>query len=357
MSSLSRRGYLQGTFAALGSTAFTPAPGATLTGNGKIKLAEIFGSPEDHHFELAHQAGVNHVILGANLGRLPRNRYLEHLQQVQEAFAAKGVAIVGVESHPVPSEKIKLGLDGRDEEMENYVAAIEALGKAGIRMICYNFMAGLGWYRTRVDLPERGGALVSEFDLNAANREGLTRWGEVLEEKIWANLEYFLKGVIPAAERAGVQMALHPDDPPLPKLRGIARIVISAKNYERIMNLVPSPMSGVTFCQANFKLMGEDIVSLARAWTRRKKIFFVHYRDVVGTREHFREAFHDNGSSDMVGVLRAYHEGGFDGPIRPDHAPTMAGESNDSPGYAMVGKVMAFGYMMGIMQASRIPYE
>jgi mannonate dehydratase len=224
-------------------------------------------------------------------------------------------------------------------------------------MICYNFMAGLGWYRTRFDIPERGGAITSEFDSRDALAQGLTEWGVVSEEKIWSNIEYFLKAVMPVAEKAGVKMALHPDDPPVSPLRGIGRILTSAANYRRVLSLAPSPVSGVTFCQANFKTMGEDIEALAREWCGQKKIFFVHFRDVLGQREHFRETFHDNGPTDMVRMLKVYSDAGFDGPMRPDHAPTLAGEAGNTPGYAMVGKVLAFGYMKGIMDALDIAYE
>jgi mannonate dehydratase len=198
--------------------------------------------------------------------------------------------------------------------------------------------------------------LLSEFDNSEAQKQGLTEWGAVAEEKVWGNLEYFLKAVIPLAEQAGMNMALHPDDPPLSPLRGIGRILTSADHFRRVLNMVPSPVSGITFCQANFKLMGEDIAALAREWCAQKKIFFVHFRDVEGTRERFRETFHDNGPIDLARMLRIYHECGFEGPLRPDHAPTLDGESNDKPGYAMGGKVLAIGYMKGAMDAAGIPF-
>lgn len=324
-----------------------------------IKLAELFGPAEDSKLRLARQIGIRHAIVNVNsaLSQVQSDRYVQVLKKIKTDFQAAGMMIDGVESHPVPAEKIKLGLPGRDEEIENYVAAIRALSQVGIPMICYNFMAGLGWYRTRVDVPERGGALVSEFDNRAATRQGLTEWGEVSEDRIWSNLEYFLKAIIPVAEKSGMKMALHPDDPPLSPLRGIGRILTSARNYQRVLNMVPSPVNGITFCQANFKLMDEEIESLARNWCSEKKIFFVHFRDVEGTREHFRETFHDNGPTDMVRMLKVYGECGFDGPMRPDHAPTLEGESNDHPGYAMVGKVFAIGYMKGAMKTSGIPYD
>ena len=368
MTKITRRDCIQGTLAGLAAAvvsgaprvqAASRAPETARPARGAIKLAEVFGPGEESKLRLARQIGINHAIVGVldALSRVPRDRYVETLEKIKDVFQAVGMTIAGVESHPVPAEKIKLGLPGRDEEIENYCAAIKALGNLGIPMVCYNFMAGLGPYRTRVDVPDRGGALVMEFDNQAAIRQGLTPWGEVSEDKIWGNLEYFLKAVIPVAEKAGVQMALHPDDPPLSPLRGIGRILTSAQNYRRVLGIVPSPMNGITFCQANFKLMGEDIAALAREWCSQKKIFFVHFRDVEGTREHFRETFHDNGPTDMVQMLRVYGEAGFDGPMRPDHAPTLEGEANDRPGYAMVGKVFAIGYMKGIMKAIEVSYE
>lgn len=324
-----------------------------------MKLAELFRPGQCERLRLARQIGINHAIVRVTdaLAAVRREHYVDVLTRVKDEFSTAGLAIAGVESHPVPAERIKLGLPGRDEELENYKAAIDALGRIGVPMICYNWMAGLGWYRTRADVPERGDALVSEFDDDAARRQGLTKWGVVGEDAIWRNLEHFLKAIIPIAERAHVQMALHPDDPPISPLRGIGRILTNADSFRRVLDIAPSPINGITYCQANFKAMGEDIEALATEWLRDKKIFFVHFRDITGTRGHFRETFHDNGPSDMVRMLELYDRYGFTGPIRPDHAPTMEGESNDNPGYAMTGKVFAVGYMIGIMQAKNIRYE
>ncbi|MEN6537446.1 MAG: mannonate dehydratase [Bryobacteraceae bacterium] len=324
-----------------------------------IQLAELFIAEDERQIRLASQVGVKHAIVNVRsvLSRVPRDRYLEQLQRIKDQFRSAGMIFTGVESHPVDAEKIKLGIPGRDEEIENYIAAIRALAETGVNLLCYNWLAGIGWYRTRVNVPTRGGALTSEFDQDAANAQGLTEWGEVPEERIWSNLEYFLKAVIPVAEKAGVRMALHPDDPPVSPTRGLGRILTSAANFRRVLNIVPSPVNGITFCQANFKLMGEDIEALAAEWCAQKKIFFVHLRDVEGTASHFRETFHDNGPTDLARMLRIYHECGFSGPIRPDHAPTLEGESNCRPGYAMGGKLFAFGYMKGAMDAMGIPYS
>jgi len=324
----------------------------------RIQLTELFWPDDERRIRLASQVGVRYAIVNVLpvLRTAPANRYVEVLRKIKSDFQSAGMTLAGVESHPVPAEKIKLGLAGRDEEIEHYIAAIQALAQIGVPMICYNWMAGLGWYRTKLNVADRGGALISEFDARVAKQQGLTEWGQVSEEKIWRNLEYFLKAVLPAAEQAGVKMALHPDDPPLSPLRGIGRILTSADNFRRILKMFPSPVNGITFCQANFKLMGEDIGELIREWCTQRKIFFVHLRDVEGTRQRFKETFHDEGPVDLAQMLRIYHECGFQGPMRPDHAPTLEGETNDRPGYAMAGKLFAFGYMKGAMDALGIPY-
>lgn len=346
--------------AALGARQAGAAPGPNrrpMPPGPTIKLAEILHLENASRLKLAKQVGVNHAITGpwGYLKNKPHSEWPGVLEKLKADFKAAGMTIAGFEGHPVPAEEIKLGLPGRDKEIEDYLAILEAMGKVGLDLVCYNFMAGLSWYRTRVDVPERGGALCSEFRNEDALKQGPTEWGEVSEEKLWANLEYFLKAVIPVAEKHRVKMAAHPDDPPLSPLRGIARILTSAKNYERLMKIVPSPVNGVTFCQANFRAMGENLEEVARRWLRQKKIFFVHYRDIEGQGANFRETFHDNGPTDMPRMLQVYHQGGFDGPIRPDHAPTLEGEPNDKPGYAFNGKIFAFGYMKGIMDALRIP--
>jgi mannonate dehydratase len=168
-------------------------------------------------------------------------------------------------------------------------------------------------------------------------------------EALWANLEFLLQELLPVAEAVGVDLAMHPDDPPLPEFRGKARIMNSVENFERLVALSDSPRNGVCFCQGNFAAMGADIPDAIRRLGPR--IRYVHVRDVQGTAEHFRETFHDNGPTDMVAAMRAYREAGFDGPIRPDHVPQFAGESGE-PGYTMQGRLFAFGYIRALMQAT-----
>jgi mannonate dehydratase len=359
MAEIRRRECMKGALALLSGVPLSGAiPTSPARQRSGFQLALHLQAGQSERCILASQIGVNHVITDVrdSLAKLPRGRYADTLGAIKDTFARNGLRLLAVESHPVPAEKIKLGLPGRDEELDNYVAAIEALSTVGVTILCYNFMAGLGWYRTRTDIPQRGGALTSEFDLQDSLKQGPTEWGVVSEETMWSNIEYFLKAVIPVAEKAKVKMAAHPDDPPVSPLRGIARILTSARNYRRVMGIVPSPVNGVTFCQANFRAMGEDVEQLAAEWCRQGKVFFVHFRDIEGGREHFRETFHDNGPTDMARMLQIYSENGFDGPIRPDHAPTLVGEVTDTPGYAMQGRVFAIGYMKGLLDGMRLPY-
>ena len=170
MTMITRRDCIRGTLAGLaaagvggirGTWAASSAREVSRSNRGTIQLAELFGPGVDSKVKLARQVGVNHAIVGVSgaLSKGSRRDYTEILKKIQGDFREAGMTIAGVESHPVPAEKIKLGLPGRDEEIENYIAAIQALGQVGIPMVCYNFMAGLGWYRTRTDVPERGGAL------------------------------------------------------------------------------------------------------------------------------------------------------------------------------------------------------
>jgi mannonate dehydratase len=156
---------------------------------------------------------------------------------------------------------------------------------------------------------------------------------------------------MPAAEDAGVRLGLHPDDPPRAAVRGVPRIMRSPEAYRRLLSLNPSTSNGITFCQGNFALMGADLPTLIREFGGLDRIVFVHFRDVLGTPDDFHETFHDIGQTDLVACMRAYAELGYSGPIRPDHVPTMYGETNDRPGYGTLGRLFAMGYIRGLAQA------
>lgn len=316
----------------------------------KMKLGLMLPVKPDIRWVLARQVGVEYAITKAApelSGQLPPWDF-ESLRSVKARFAEQGVRLWALEGDEFDMSRIKLGLPGRDEDIEHYRMMLKNMGRLEIPLLCLNFMAGVGWYRTRVDLPERGGALTSEFDRAAMPSEPELK---LSHEELWSNFEYFIRAVIPAAEEAGVKMGLHPDDPPIDRLCGYPRILTSAAAFRRALALAESPNLGVTFCQANFRAMGEDVPALIEEFCRKKQLFFFHFRDIEGIAEHFRETFHDNGPTDMAKLLKLLKENGFDGILRPDHTPTMATEENCEPGYAMLGNLFAVGYIRGILDA------
>ncbi len=319
-----------------------------------MKLAMLLPAKPDIKWQLARQVGVARAVTKAapELTGRPAPWDLDALRAAQQEFAASGFELAGLEGDQFDMSRIKLGRPGRDEDLERYRRMLKNLGELGIPLLCYNFMAGIGWYRSRVDLPERGGALTSGFrraDLPPEPAEPI-----ITEAQLWENYAYFINAVLPAAEAAGVRMALHPDDPPVSPLQGYARIFTCAAAARRALALRPSANHGLTFCQATYLAMGEDIWKLIPEFG--PKIFFLHLRDVTGTAEDFCETFHDNGPTDLARALAAYRDAGVDCLLRPDHAPTLAGEDNSNPGYGILGRLFAVGYLKGLMDAQGIAY-
>lgn len=317
---------------------------------------------DERKWTLAKQIGIKHVITKAmpELSGKPAPYDLAALRSIQAEFAEAGFQLYGLEGDQFDMAPIKLGLPNRDECIDHYRQMLRNMGQLGIPLLCYNFMASIGWFRTRIDIPERGGALVSEYKAADA-QELVPEEQRISEAQLWENLFYFLDAVVPIAEENGIEMALHPDDPPVSPLKGVGRILTSAAAFDRILERYPSPSNGITFCQATFKTMGEDLKEISKGWFKDKRVFFLHLRDIEGHKHHFRETFHDNGPTSMVEMLKYYHELGFDGPLRPDHAPLMYGETPGtfsggiSAGYEITGKIFAIGYLKGICESAGIP--
>lgn len=321
-----------------------------------IKIAEVFSPQQSSLAKMVKQCGVDHVVAGIGLHPKPNvskdeQPYSEKsLAKAKEAYAEAGFEMAVIESRP-PMHKSKLGLPGRDEEIDIVCEFVKNMGQVGIPVWCYEWMAVFNWLRTSKDIPSRGGALVTGYDNNLMRNEPLTEYGIITDEQLWDNLKYFLKRVVPVAEKANVKLAMHPDDPPLSPIRGISRIMRSIENFQKLLDLFPSPVNGIGLCQGNFTLMTDDLPSVIRDFGKQEKIFFVHFRDVRGKPEKFEETFHDDGKTDMLECMKAYRDIGYEGVCRPDHVPTMEGDRNDSPGYSSIGRLFAIGYLKGLREA------
>ncbi|RUT67986.1 mannonate dehydratase [Flavobacterium cupreum] len=321
-----------------------------------MKLSFLFfGNTPDEKWELCRQMGIDYAIakLAPELTGMPSIDNFESFEKSKEIYVKQGFNLYGLEGDQFDMTRIKLGLPGKEQDIEKYCRMLENMNRLDVRLLCYNFMA-TGWYRTRKDIKERGGAIVSGFSMKEAALEPASQHGLFSENQIWDNYQWFIEQVMLVAESNGVKMALHPDDPPITPIHGISRILISAEAIDRALSFSQSPSHGLTFCQGTYTTMNEDVLGMIEKHGRNNKIFFVHIRDVVGTPEDFRETFHDNGPTDMFRMMQAYKAVGFDGPLRSDHVPTMAGESNEHFGYEMKGNLFGIGYIKGLMDACGI---
>jgi mannonate dehydratase len=313
-----------------------------------MRLSAVIQPPTDENLRLLAQIGVPDLVY-YNMQGMPDS--LEALRAEQARVERCGLRLSVVEGGP-PIDRIVLGKPGRDAQIAAYQRAIEAMGRLGIGTLCYNFMPQLSAdamvIRTTYTAPERGGALTSAFRLADFDRDHVTAEGRTTDEQMWDNLEYFLRRIVPAAEAAGVNLAMHPDDPPLSPMWQLSRIMRSVENFERLFALAPSPVNGLTYCQGCFGELGVDHVATIRRFGAR--IHFAHCRDVAGTLEDFHETFPDNGPTDFPAMFRALQAVGFRGCMRSDHVPHLATEGGTNDGYGLHGNLFALGYLKGLME-------
>lgn len=299
---------------------------------------------------------------------------MDRILALKAKVEANDLALDVIESVPV-HEDIKLGKSGRDRLIANYQQTIRNLGAAGIKVICYNFMPVFDWTRTSMakELPD--GSTTLTFDTKEVDaidvskgislpgwdasykteelKELLAEYSKIDTEKLWENLSYFLRAIVPVAAESGIKMAIHPDDPPRP-IFGLPRIVKNRDDLDRLLRIVDSPANGLTLCSGSLGAGPQNNVeALVREFGGQGRIHFAHLRNVkVSANGDFEETAHksDCGSLDMAAIVKAYHDVGFEGYARPDHGRMIWGETG-KPGYGLYDRALGAVYLNGLWEA------
>ena len=294
--------------------------------------------------------------------RIERLRSLCHSQKLEMEV---------IESVPV-HEDIKLGRPSRDRYIKNYAETIRNLGRAGVKCVCYNFMPVFDWLRTDLHTPAEDGSNslsychdeLMRLDPNDLHLPGwdesyapselralLEAYRGMTHETLFENLVYFLRGIMPACNEAGINMAIHPDDPPW-DMFGLPRIITCRESYDRLFEAVDDPHNGITLCTGSLGA-SRDNDMCALAYELAPRTHFAHLRQIAfdGERD-FRECGHrtDAGALDMYGIVRALVRGGFKGYVRPDHGRNIWGEDG-KPGYGLYDRALGACYLSGLFEA------
>lgn len=305
----------------------------------------------------------------------------EKIAALKKEVEAAGLLIHGIESVNV-SDAIKAGTPERDRHIENYITTLERLGRADIHMVCYNFMPVFDWTRTELARKRPDGSTVLAYTQEAVDRlnpdemfssisgdmngtvmpgwepermakvkELFTLYKGVDNEKLFANLKYFLEAIMPVCNQYDIKMAIHPDDPAW-SVFGLPRIIINKENILRMMKMVDDPHNGVTFCSGSYGTnLNNDLPDMIRSLKGR--IHFAHVRNLkFNSPTDFEEAAHlsSDGSFDMYEIMRALYDIGFDGPIRPDHG-RMIWDEVAMPGYGLYDRALGATYLNGLWEA------
>lgn len=338
----------------------------------KYNLENVWLS--DVNLQFAKQIGVSDII--THLLVLPAgDGYLEFIDLVRlkKHIESFGLQLGAIEALPVlHMDKILLGENGREEQIEKICITLKNMGKAGIQNLCINFMIAGVWGHWRIGNfgGGRGNAGLASFDYDLVKNfsdtprgdfwgglvkanyfNGIDMLGQISKEEMWNRFVYLLENIVPAAEESGVRLCIHPSDPPVSELRGIGRILNCVSDFKKMIEMFPSKNLGLNFCQGTFTEMeevgGKNIFEIIRYFGEKEKIFYVHFRNVRGSIPKYDEAFIDEGDVDMIKALRTYKEVGFDGILGTDHTPSIT--ASKSPWHT--GMAFATGYIKAAMQA------
>jgi mannonate dehydratase len=331
-----------------------------------------FNELTDSMLRFAAQIGATGVQM--NTPKLPGDTHWteEDLRDLVSRTEAAGLKLEAIENVPVHFyDKVMLGQSGREEQMQNYCRTICAIGAVGIPILGYHFMPNSVW-RTEKLAPGRGGAGCTKFDMAVVDSVGdagelrkflptslgrqsampvYEKNGPVItEEQMWDNYRYFIDAALPVAEEAGVRLALHPDDPPVPMLGGVARLFYRPEGFKRAWQLSNnSPAWGLDLCLGCCSEMvggRANVREMIEFFGPKGRIFYVHFRDVQGTVPNFQECFIGEGNYDPAEAMLMLHKNGFDGFLLDDHVPQMEGDSD----WNHRGRAHAIGYMQGLLR-------
>lgn len=302
----------------------------------------------DEKLAFIKQMGADDFLM--NTPELPGDRQWEYedLVALRKRADAAELRLMALENVPISFyDKVMLGLPGRDEQIEHMRTTIRNMGRAGIPIFGYHWVPNFVW-RTPEMATLRGGAQSTRFNLEEHASAELTHGRVFTDEEMWANYEYFLERILPVAEEARVRLALHPDDPPVESLGGVARIFRNFSAFKRAMDTFDSPMHGLDFCMGCWSEMGghDNVIKGIRHFGGQGKIVYVHFRDVEGRASCFHECFIDAGQVDTFEVVRTLKEVGFDGFMIPDHVPEVV----DDTSWGHRGRAHAVGYMQALIQ-------
>jgi mannonate dehydratase len=307
-----------------------------------------FSEPTDDILRFAKQIGVDGVLL--NTPRLPGEKRWEFMDllRLRTRIEDYGLRLEALENVPLRFyDQAMLGLEARDEQIENYQETIRNVGRAGIPILGYHWMPNSVW-RTSTTTPGRGGAQVTSFDMALVENAPLSHGRVFTADEMWRHYAYFMEAVLPVAEEAGVRLALHPDDPPVESLGGVARLFSSFEGFERgVLDVAPSPNHGLDFCMGCWSEMGKGVIDPIRYFGSRGRIFYVHFRDVQGVVPKFQECFLGEGNVDVVEAMRTLKEVGFTGFMIDDHVPHVVDDTH----WGHRGRAQATGYMQGLLAA------
>ena len=341
----------------------------------RLTLGHIEGF-DDTVSTFAQQLGLSSVQFHSPSDLKGERGYWEvdELRDLRERCERAGLVVEGIENVPYRHwNRVLRGLPGRDEQLENYRTTIRNMAAAGIRMLGHNFMPTYVW-RTDLRARGRGNALVTAFDAGRAE-EGNELAGYKLApdepldsiglDQMWDNYRVFLDAVLPVAEEVGVQLAVHPDDPPVESVGGVARILSSPEGLERAYEVSRgSPAWGLDLCLGTVSEMAgqQSVNRVIDFFGPKGRIFYIHFRDVQGTVPRFKESFLGEGNYDPAAVLRRLIDVGFDGFMIDDHVPAMIGDEDTwaetaSAAYCSRGRAHAIGYLQGLLNALQVEWR